>query len=161
LSGCARSGIVVGLMPARFSSGTQVKPLSVLVVEDHDDSRDLACDVIRGAGCIVRGVASAEAAMEAVAERVPDVVVADLLLGCGAAGWTLADTLREDPATARVALIAVSGRVDPEWRIVRAFDAYLRKPVDLDALVTLVQQLGQRSRSALRASRARGHGHTS
>lgn len=148
-------------MPARFSSGTQAKPLRVLVVEDHEDSREMAREVIRAAGCIVRTVASAEAAMASIGESLPDVVVTDLFLGCGASGWTLAETLREDPATAHIALIAVSGRVDPAWQVVRAFDAYLHKPVDLDALVTLVQRLGQGSRDARRAGGARGRGQTS
>lgn len=140
-------------MPKQFRSGTHEKPLDVVVVEDDADSRELLREALELAGFLVRPVADADEAMNALARRIPDVVVTDLVLAHGASGWTLAEALREQPETAEVALIAVSGRVEPDWRIVRAFDAYLRKPIDLDVLSRLVAQLGGRARTA-RAAQA-------
>lgn len=143
-------------MPDRCrDSGPREKPVDVLVVDDHADSAAMIAELLEFRGCLARQAADAESALEAVRRRVPDVIVTDLVLGAGAAGWTLAEAVREDARTREVALIAVSGRVEPDWKVVRPFDAYLRKPVDLDVLAKLVLQLAERAR----ATRTQAGGH--
>jgi CheY-like chemotaxis protein len=80
---------------------------------------------------------------------VPDVVVTDLVLRPHrATGWALAEMLRREPRTSHIALIALTGRVDPRMEVVRAFDAYLRKPAEVQLLLDLVVQLTRVSRNA-------------
>jgi CheY-like chemotaxis protein len=55
-----------------------------------------------------------------------------------------------------VALIAVTGEVEPRRAVVSAFDAYLRKPIDVALLVDLVHQLASLGRTGRRAARASG-----
>ena len=134
-------------------SGIVPKSIDVLLVEDDEDSRAMMVLLFEANDCLVRAAATAHAAHELAIARVPDVVVADLHLRGGSAGWTLAEALRQHPRTQDVALIAVTGEIEPRWQVVSPFDAYLRKPVDTELLLGLVRQLSAVSRSQRRARR--------
>ena len=138
----------------RKRSGITEKAIDVLVVDDDHDCRTMLATALTASECIVLAVESAEAAYDAVHKRVPDVVITDLRLVGGAAGWTLAQVLRGDPRTRDVALVAVMGAVAPAMEVVAPFDAYLRKPVDLKLLIQLVRQLAAVSRSARQRAHA-------
>jgi CheY-like chemotaxis protein len=138
----------------RTSSGMSERAVDVIVVEDDDDARTMMTTLLATNGCLVRAFDRADAALEAALARVPDVVVSDLRLRDGPAGWTLARALREDARTRHVSLIAVTGAVEPEREVVAAFDAYVRKPVDTSLVITLVQQLARISRAERRAHKA-------
>ncbi len=119
----------------------------VVLVEDDEDARLLLKTVLERANCTVQAFADADAAQQAASTCPPDVVITDLRLrGCG--GSTLAAALRERNSTRHVALIAVTGVVEPGPEVAARFDAYLRKPVDVTLLVQLVMQLAAVSRSA-------------
>lgn len=121
-------------------------PIAVVVVEDHEDTREMLRETFEHAGMDVRACASANEALGAVSERSADVVVTDLRLAGGAAGGAeLAATLRSDPTTAGIALLAVSGELEATPDVVRFVDAYLRKPVDLATLPDLVEALVDRA----------------
>lgn len=87
--------------------------------------------------CSCASIAEATTAVRTVRA---DVVLTDLSLG-DESGIDLATRLRATPESAGVAIVAVTGRVEPEWAIVRHFDAYVRKPIDAPLLVRIVQQL--------------------
>jgi CheY-like chemotaxis protein len=134
---------------AGLSSGVIERPIDAIVVEDHEDTRELIVELLRMHGCRVRPFGCAEDAFAAALADVPDVVVTDLVLRPHrATGWALAEMLRREAATRHVALIALTGRVDPRTEIVRAFDAYLRKPAEVDLMLDLVVQLTKVSRNA-------------
>ncbi len=133
---------------AALRSGIREKSVDVLIVEDDDDARTMMASLLATNGCLVRGVATSDMAYQSAIERVPDVVVTDLLLRGSSAGWTLAEALREEPRTRHVALIAVTGGVEPRRAVVRPFDAYLRKPVETKLLLALVRQLAMISRGS-------------
>jgi CheY-like chemotaxis protein len=137
----------------RKSSGVAEKAVDVIVVEDDDDSRAMLAALLTAHDCLVRAYATADAAHDAALERIPDVVVTDLRLALGSAGWTLAEALRAEPRTRDVALIAVSGAVEPRQAVVTPFDAYLRKPVETALLLDLVSQLAALSRARRRHAR--------
>lgn len=115
-------------------------PIDVVVVEDHDDGREMLFEVLVRRRMTVRAFSSVSAALESIGERLPDVVISDLALP-ERGGHELAAALRGDPATAHVVLIAVTGVVDPSWAVMRWFDAYLRKPIDVETLRDLVETL--------------------
>ena len=128
-------------------SGIAQKAIEVIVVEDDDDARALLAMFLERRKCSVRAFADALSAQEAAVDHAPDVVVTDLRL-LGSAGWTLAAALREDARTRHVALVAVTGEVEPRREVIESFDAYLRKPIDLERIADLVEQLAAISRSA-------------
>lgn len=140
----------------RQRSGVAEKAVDVIVVEDDDDSRVMMAALLTSNDCLVRAVATADAAHDAALERVPDVLITDLRLIGGSAGWTLAEALRAEPRTQHVALIAVTGEVEPRQAVVAHFDAYLRKPVEITLLLDLVSQLSLLSRAERRRAHAAG-----
>jgi CheY-like chemotaxis protein len=111
----------------------------VLLVDDHDDGRELLSELLSLRGLSVESCASGEEALVRVAERgAPSVVITDLTLG-HMSGTDLAKRLREKSATASTPILAVTGHVefdDPE----RLFSAVFSKPVRLDALTAAVDE---------------------
>jgi CheY-like chemotaxis protein len=111
--------------------------LSVLVIEDNVDAAESLRLLLEFAGHTavvaftgVEGVAAARSAP-------PDVIVSDIGLP-GLDGFAVARTLRADPATARVRLIAVTGYGrDEDRRKSReaGFDLHFVKPVDPEELL--------------------------
>lgn len=115
----------------------------VLLVDDHDDGRELLGEFLSYSGYTVEACASGEEALERVAQRgVPDAVITDLSLGL-MSGTELAQKLREQGATSAVPILAVTGHAafdDPS----HLFAAVLVKPVALPKLTeTLHQVIGR------------------
>jgi len=82
---------------------------SVLVVEDDHDIRELVSYNLLKEGFQVAGVASAEEALEVVRTRPLDLVIIDLMLP-GMDGLSLCKKLKEDPATAAIALLILTAK---------------------------------------------------
>ena len=119
---------------------------AILVVEDHEDSRDLLAMSFRLIGARVFAVGSLTDAQRAFARHTPDLVVCDLKLPDGTGlefvVWVraLAKGRGRD-----VPCIALTG-FEESYLETEAFDAYLRKPVDLDRLCTTIQVVIARRR---------------
>jgi CheY-like chemotaxis protein len=132
----------------RTSSASRVsRALDVILVDDHRDTLLMMGELLEAQGMSVRTFETATAALAAVEERAPDVVVTDLALGAES-GADLARTIRSTPATAKVALIAITGRVHPTGAVVRWFDAFLVKPLDFSGIADLVRSVADASSSA-------------
>lgn len=134
--------------PERGAEPSAARSCRVVVVEDDPDGRDLLMTVLRTSGLDARAFDDPETALADIVLDPPDVVVTDLELHAARRGDELALGLRALDATAHIGLIAVSGHVEPEWPVVRPFDAYLRKPIDLQVLVRLVRTIGEVARRA-------------
>jgi len=112
----------------------------VLVVEDDVDIRGLVETRLRRQGHRVVSVGSGEEALAAIAEKgAPEVAVLDVLMP-GMNGLDLLRTLQEDPRTADVQAVFLSGRIqEDDIEAGRALGAtYLTKPLVLSALVAAV-----------------------
>lgn len=125
--------------------------LDVLVVDDDADTRAILRELLEHGGMRVRCAQSTAEALAAVRDALPDIVVTDLALG-PEHGHVLAARLRDDPRTHDLALVAITGTVDPHWDVVRCFDAYLVKPLDHRTFASLLRSLAESVESA----RARG-----
>lgn len=111
----------------------------VLLVDDHDDGREVLSEFLAVSGFEVVDCASGEAALEKIAARgIPGVVVTDLTLG-QMSGEDLAKKLHEGPATSAVPVVAVTGHVGYENQD-GLFTAVLPKPVPLPRLVETVRR---------------------
>ena len=122
---------------ARFDDTTRLAGIHVLVVEDHDDSRDLWERVLRYAGALVTAAGSAHQALELCASVQPDVVVTDLAMPDEDGIW-LAQELRARGE--QFPIIAVSGYSAVFGARLRAapFKLVLQKPIDPWRLVEAV-----------------------
>jgi CheY-like chemotaxis protein len=105
----------------------QLAGIRVLVVEDHDDSRDVLEQVLEHVGALVVASRSADEALPHVDQV--DVVVTDIAMPGHDGFWLLHEVQRRHRS---VPVIAVSGYSDLQERALReaAFARVLRKPID-------------------------------
>ena len=120
-------------------------PALILVVDDTEPVRMLMARALAELGHQLLAAASAEQALEVVAERGEqlDLAVIDVHLA-GTDGPTLAAVLRRDHRDMRV--LFVSGYGDAEQRAV-VRDPLLAKPFHLDTLARCVEELLATGRS--------------
>jgi DNA-binding response OmpR family regulator len=114
--------------------------VSVLVVEDNADLRNLFRVALRIAGFNVREAADGYHALVSIEESPPSVVVLDLGLP-RVSGFNVLDEIRERRDLPQPAVVVVTGMED-----VADLDApILRKPVEPSELVSAVRRAVRRS----------------
>jgi signal transduction histidine kinase/ActR/RegA family two-component response regulator len=114
-----------------------VAGLHVLVADDNVDFAASLQAAFEAAGIAVRTVADGQAALSAARSRAPDIAILDIGMP-GLNGYDLARALRGDPATAGIAIFAVSGwgqASDKELARQAGFDRHFVKPVPPEALL--------------------------
>jgi signal transduction histidine kinase len=112
----------------------------ILIVDDNRDSAEMLAAALSALGYATHVTFDAPGALRAVQELQFDVALLDIGLPV-MSGYELAHRLRELPASAETALIAVTGYGQPRDRLASGdagFDAHLVKPVDLEQLAHLV-----------------------
>jgi CheY-like chemotaxis protein len=131
--------------PAALSAGpSPPKPagdrVRILVVEDNRDTADSLKMLLEMLGHEVRVAYSGPDGVARATEWQPDVVLSDIGLP-GLDGYGVAAALRQNPATAGLRLVALSGYTsDEDKRRCReaGFDEHLSKPADPEQLVQLL-----------------------
>jgi CheY-like chemotaxis protein len=108
----------------------------ILVVDDEPDQRFLLRRILQRAGHEVSEATDGAAALRAVREWPPDLVITDVMMPV-MDGVELIRCLRGDPATAHIPILAASG----DSHLADAADAVLPKPYDWHRLLTLVEGL--------------------
>jgi DNA-binding response OmpR family regulator len=113
----------------------------ILVVEDDPDIRSMLSARLRSAGLCVTAVPNAFAALTAVRDERPDVVVLDVRLP-GRSGLDFCRDLRADPVLAGVGVVVASASVG-EANVAAAYaagaDDFVAKPFSLAGLVARVR----------------------
>ena len=94
----------------------------VLVVDDQRSNLDLVAAVLRNNGYAVDEALGGDAALAAVATRVPDLVLLDMLMP-GVDGFAVACALRDSPPTADVPVIFVTAAAERQHAAARDADA--------------------------------------
>ena len=118
-------------------------PEPVLIVEDSQDTLDMLRALFERVGCRVLTADSAAAAMEIAAAESPGIIISDIGMP-DANGYEMIAQLRQIPGLERVHAIAVSGYAmeeDHDRAIAAGFSAHMAKPVDLEKLLALIQEL--------------------
>ncbi|HEU4536548.1 MAG TPA: response regulator [Polyangiaceae bacterium] len=120
----------------------------VVLVEEHDDSRETLALALRLAGFDVEAFASPTEALAAIENARPDAVVTSIVLPA-MRGDDFARVLRR-PAERRPVLVAATGLSDAREEEGELFDRVLVKPIDIDQLADalrrlLEQNLGERA----------------
>jgi DNA-binding NarL/FixJ family response regulator len=129
----------------------------ILVVDDTPANVRLLEAVLSAAGYEVVPATSGDAALAAVAERSPDVVLLDILMP-GMDGYEVCRRLRADPATEALPVLMITA--DEDQRKVPALDGgaddFIRKPFARDELLARVRSLMRvrRSQETIRAQAA-------
>ena len=119
----------------------------MLIVEDDRDVRESCSEYFRGHGFDVEAVDGGAAMRDALARRVPDLVMLDLRLP-GEDGLTLARWLRERHDLAIIMVTAADDIVDRVVGLEVGADDYVAKPFDLRELLARVKSVLRRTRAA-------------
>jgi DNA-binding response OmpR family regulator len=121
-------------------------PPRVLVVEDDPDIAELIVRYLEKAEFTVDRAANGRTALEAIAARVPELVILDLMLP-QIAGLEVCRQIRSDAATSAVPIIMLTARAEESDRIIGlelGADDYLAKPFSPGELVARVRALLRR-----------------
>jgi two-component system cell cycle response regulator DivK len=114
----------------------------ILVVEDNEKSMKLLRDVLRATGYRILEASTGGQALMLAATHGPALVLMDVRLP-DMSGIEALSRLRMDERTAPIPVLAVTAEAmkgDLERFIRAGFDGYLSKPVDIDELLTSVEQ---------------------
>lgn len=111
----------------------------ILIVEDDQDTLDLCVEILEGEGFLVMGVGNGAAALTALQDKTPKLVVLDLTLPDMSGAHLLKEISKQGPV---FRTLVVSGKDDlaKEARVL-GVDAFLRKPYRLEELSKTVKAL--------------------
>jgi PAS domain S-box-containing protein len=144
-----------GAPGAEALASVRLDGVSVLLVEDAPDARELIAMLLRERGAKVRTAASAQEAVEGLGTAAPDVLVSDIGLP-GEDGHSLLQRVRawaeaKDVWIPAIALTAYAGPEDVRKAYRAGFQVHLAKPLESAALVDAVARLaakdGERART--------------
>ncbi|MEO7932355.1 MAG: ATP-binding protein [Chthoniobacterales bacterium] len=124
--------------------------ITVLVVDDDEDSRTMVAKTLEKAGANVTTAGSADEALKAVDEKLPHVLVSDIGMP-EKNGYTLLEELRSRPADQggkipAAALTAYTRVEDRVQAMCAGFQILLPKPVDAAELIATVAALAKQAR---------------
>jgi two-component system cell cycle response regulator DivK len=114
----------------------------ILVVEDNANNMKLLRDVLGATGYVTLEASTGGEALMLAARHAPALVLMDIRLPDMTGVEALA-RLRLDERTAHIPVLAVTAEAmkgDRARFIEAGFDGYLSKPVDIDELLTTVEQ---------------------
>lgn len=127
--------------------------IRVLVVDDEVDMREFLSFMLEDYGAEVTVVTSASEALEALREVEPDVLVSDIGMP-DVDGYTLIRQIRAMPPEQggqipAIALTAYAAEADQTQALSSGFTKHIAKPVEPNALATVVASLARRNINGL------------
>ena len=122
-----------------------VKGLSIIVVDDVADSRELVEMYLKLCNAEVMAVERAKDVLELVEDFRPDVIISDIYMP-GEDGYWLIDRLKAIARRSKnpiktIALTVASREKDRQRLIGSGYDGYLAKPFILEDLTVLISKL--------------------
>jgi CheY-like chemotaxis protein len=120
----------------RFLLARPLQGATVLVVDDHEDSRNVLRQMVEWFGARVHTARNGHGALAWLDKQTPDLLLLDLRMP-GMDGFTVFQRLRADPRFSKLRAIAVTalGSDDDVMRTWEAgFDGHLVKPIDFETL---------------------------
>jgi signal transduction histidine kinase/ActR/RegA family two-component response regulator len=120
--------------------------LSILIVDDEQDARQLVSHILQERGAVVHEASSGEEALGKLEETDPDILVSDIAMP-GMDGYDLIRALRERaagsqrPMPAALALTAFARTEDRTRALLAGYQAHVAKPVEPAELVATVASL--------------------
>ena len=119
----------------------------VYIVEDDTDIREMETYALKSAGLSVDAFANSEAFFEMLSERLPDLVILDIMLP-GEDGLSVLKKLREGHTTQAIPIMMVTAKTSEADRVKgldSGADDYLIKPFGIMEMVSRCKALLRRS----------------
>jgi len=135
--------------PRPAGTATVLQGYSIMVLEDHGDSRELLVETLRNAGADVAAFEAASDAFAALDRVHPSVIVADIALP-DEDGYSFIRRVRahSTPAIQTIPAIAVTAYAttpDRAEALAVVFQQHMPKPIDPERLIHAIHQLTHRS----------------
>lgn len=114
----------------------------ILIVDDHPVNLKLARVLLAGEGYEVRTANDAEEALRVLAAFRPRLILMDIQLP-GIDGLELTRRLKADPNMSGILIVALTAyamKGDEEKALAAGCDGYITKPLDVDALSTILRR---------------------
>jgi len=114
----------------------------ILLIEDNQDIRESAAELLRIDGYEVIEATSGEEALIIIASQLPDLVICDIVMG-GIDGYEVARRVKADEQTRTLPFIfstAKSEKRDRQKALDIGVRYYLTKPFDEDELIRCIEQ---------------------
>jgi CheY-like chemotaxis protein len=124
---------------------TNVSGLSVLVVDDEADGREMIRHLLEEHGATVSLASSAEEALSALGRHCPDVIISDIgMPGCD--GYTFMSAVRKRGMRVPAAALTAFARSEDRTRALNAgYQTHISKPADAAELLATVAALAHMS----------------
>ena len=120
--------------------------MRILLVEDNEMNRDMLSRRLQRKGHTILLANDGEEGLTVAEQQQPDLVLMDVGLP-GINGWDATRTLKRNPATASIPVIALTAHAlnsDRELARLAGCDEYETKPVDFQRLLTKIETLAGR-----------------
>jgi CheY-like chemotaxis protein len=118
-----------------------VSPLRILVVDDELSNAEVLALILHEEGFQVMVAGDGRQALERIEEATPDLLITDYMMP-GMSGVELARAVRQLPRYSNLPVLLMSGAAASTLSIHgKDFDAFLRKPFDIEELLRAVQSL--------------------
>jgi len=115
----------------------------ILIVEDEESLLKLESILLTTKGYLVQGVSTGLAALEAVNEELPDLILLDVMLP-KMDGFEVCARLKSDPVTRDIPIILLTAKKTPEDLMRGAevgADQYITKPFKSAMVIDVIEQL--------------------
>lgn len=124
--------------------------MRVLIVDDHEDTRDLLRFILTEREALIQTAASVEEALTIVPDWQPHLILSDLGMP-DTDGYQLVKQLRSTNGTGQIPVVALTGyAMDGERMraLAMGFQGFLTKPVNPEKLISLLVDFRQRRAQA-------------
>lgn len=132
-------------MTLSLAARRELAGATALIVEDHDDSRELLCAALESRGMDVHAAASVGAAVGLLSVEQVDIIISDIGLpdedGLAFIRRVRGSETGATASTPAIALTAFAGPEDRTQALVAGFNVYLTKPFDFGLLISSVKHL--------------------
>jgi CheY-like chemotaxis protein len=133
------------------SARRDTQGISILLVEDHEDSAEVMSRLLRDKGYSVQTCATVAEALKIASEQEFNLILSDIGLPDGT-GIDLIRQIRQQSSIPAIALTGFGMDQDINRYREAGFDAHITKPVNFQKLEMIINQFfGERSSSALGA----------
>jgi twitching motility two-component system response regulator PilG len=115
----------------------------ILLVEDQESLLKLESILLTSRGFEVRGVSDGEAALAAIEEDIPDLMLLDIMLP-DLDGFEICRMIKEKERTRKIPIIMVTARksrMDVQLSKEAGADAYITKPFKSAMLIETIQKI--------------------
>jgi CheY-like chemotaxis protein len=127
--------------------------VTVLVVEDDDDSRELLAELLTELGASCRAARSGNEALATFMQKPPDVLVSDLWMPDGD-GFELVRRIRSLPPEegGLVPAIAVSAASNTEEALMAGYHVLIAKPYDPTVIIEAIEEFARTEEPSARGA---------